>query len=59
MAGTKITGAASAPPRRWSIRGARYAHHVARIRMAEQGFQRVSEATEPDGQIHLVLRRMG
>jgi hypothetical protein len=36
----------------------RYAYHVARIRMEEQGFELTSEETQPDGQIHLVLRRM-
>lgn len=35
----------------------RYAYHVARARLAEQGFNLVAEETQGDGQIHLVLRR--
>jgi hypothetical protein len=36
----------------------RYAYHVARARLEEQGFALVTEETQQDGQIHLVLRRM-
>jgi hypothetical protein len=36
----------------------RYAYHATRARLLEQGFQLVEEQTRPDGQIHLVLRRM-
>ena len=36
----------------------RYAYHVARARLAEQGFDLVTEETQQDGRIHLVLRRM-
>jgi hypothetical protein len=33
-------------------------YHVARARLEEQGFALVTEETQQDGQIHLVLRRM-
>jgi hypothetical protein len=36
----------------------RYAYHVARAKLEEKGFALVSEKTQTDGQIHLVLRRM-
>jgi hypothetical protein len=36
----------------------RYAYHVARAKLQEQGFDLVSEETAKDGRIHLVLRRM-
>ena len=36
----------------------RYAYHVARAKLQEQGFDLVSEETARDGRIHLVLRRM-
>jgi Protein of unknown function (DUF1257) len=36
----------------------RYAYHAARARLQEQGFDLVSEATEQDGRLHLVLRRV-
>jgi hypothetical protein len=36
----------------------RYAYHVARAKLAEKGFELVSEKTQATGQIHLVLRRM-
>jgi len=36
----------------------RYAYHVAKTKLAEQGFALVTEETQQDGQIHLVLRRM-
>jgi hypothetical protein len=36
----------------------RYAYHAARAKLAEQGFDLVTEETQKDGQIHLVLRRM-
>jgi hypothetical protein len=36
----------------------RYAYHVARAKLVEQGFDLVSEETAKDGRIHLVLRRM-
>ena len=35
----------------------RYAYHAARAKLMEQGFDLVSEATEQDGRLHLVLRR--
>jgi hypothetical protein len=52
----------------WGVRGIRrktfleqltqrYAYRVARAKLAEQGFELVSEQTEQDGRIHLVLRR--
>ena len=34
----------------------RYAYHVARAKLEEQGFALVTEETQQDGQIHLVLR---
>jgi hypothetical protein len=34
----------------------RYAYHAARAKLAEQGFDLVSEDTAKDGRIHLVLR---
>ena len=37
----------------------RYAYHIARSKLTEQGFDLVSEETEQDGRIHLVLRRAG
>jgi hypothetical protein len=37
----------------------RYAYHVARAKLEEKGFALVSEQTQANGQIHLVLRRMG
>ncbi len=36
----------------------RYAYHVARAKLEEQGFVLASEETAKDGRIHLVLRRM-
>jgi hypothetical protein len=36
----------------------RYAYHLARAKLTEQGFDLVSEETAEDGRIHLVLRRM-
>ena len=36
----------------------RYAYHLARAKLGEQGFDLVSEETAKDGRIHLVLRRM-
>jgi hypothetical protein len=36
----------------------RYAYHAARARLQEQGFDLVSEETEQDGRLHLVLRRV-
>ncbi len=36
----------------------RYAYHVAKAKLAEQGFALVTEETQPNAQIHLVLRRM-
>ena len=36
----------------------RYAYHVARGKLQEQGFDLVSEETAKDGRIHLVLRRL-
>ncbi len=36
----------------------RYAYHVARSKLEEQGFSLVTEKKQPDGQIHLLLRRM-
>ncbi len=36
----------------------RYAYHVARARLQEQGFDLVTEEKQADGRIHLVLRRM-
>src|SRR5262245_32524800 len=36
----------------------RYAYHVARTKLAEQGFDLVTEETQEGGSIHLVLRRM-
>ena len=36
----------------------RYAYHVARAKLEEQGFALVTEETQQDGRIHLVLRRM-
>jgi len=36
----------------------RYAYHAAKSRLADEGFDLVSEETETDGRIHLVLRRM-
>jgi hypothetical protein len=36
----------------------RYAYHVARARLEEQGFALVSEESRKDGKIHLVLRRL-
>ena len=36
----------------------RYAYHVTRARLATQGFDLIAEETQPDGRIHLVLRRM-
>ncbi len=37
----------------------RYAYHVARVKLEEQGFALVSEKQESTGQLRLVLRRMG
>jgi hypothetical protein len=37
----------------------RYAYHVALDKLAEKGFALASEQTQSNGQIHLVLRRMG
>lgn len=36
----------------------RYAYHAARAKLERQGFSLVNEASEKDGRIHLVLRRM-
>ena len=36
----------------------RYAYHVARAKLEEQGFGLVSEEVDKNGRIHLVLRRM-
>lgn len=36
----------------------RYAYHAARAKLEKQGFSLVSEETQKDGRIHLVLRRM-
>jgi hypothetical protein len=36
----------------------RYAYHVARAKLQEQGFDLVSEETARDGRIRLVLRRL-
>jgi hypothetical protein len=36
----------------------RYAYHVAKAKLEEKGFALVSEQTQANGQIHLVLRRM-
>lgn len=36
----------------------RYAYHVARAKLEEQGFDLITEETQQDGRIHLVLRRM-
>jgi hypothetical protein len=36
----------------------RYAYHVARAKLAEQGFDLVSEKAQEGEQIHLVLRRL-
>jgi hypothetical protein len=36
----------------------RYAYHVAKAKLAEQGFAWVAEEAQQDGRIHLVLRRM-
>jgi hypothetical protein len=36
----------------------RYAYHVARAKLAEQGFDLVSEEAQEGERIHLVLRRM-
>jgi hypothetical protein len=36
----------------------RYAYHAARAKLQEQGFDLVTEETQKDGRIHLVLRRM-
>lgn len=36
----------------------RYAYHVAKTKLEEQGFSLVAEETGERGQIHLVLRRM-
>ncbi len=37
----------------------RYAYHAARDRLQQQGFDVVSEEKNADGQVHLVLRRIG
>jgi hypothetical protein len=36
----------------------RYAYHVARAKLQEQGFSLVAEENTTDGRIHLTLRRM-
>jgi Protein of unknown function (DUF1257) len=36
----------------------RYAYHAARARLMDQGFDLVSEETEQNGRLHLVLRRV-
>jgi hypothetical protein len=36
----------------------RYAYHVTKTKLEEQGFALVSEEQQKDGKIHLVLRRM-
>src|SRR5262249_3909858 len=36
----------------------RYAYHAARARLQEQGFNLVSEESQADGRVHLVLRRL-
>lgn len=35
----------------------RYAYHVARMKLTQQGFDLVNEEIQQDGRIHLVLRR--
>ncbi len=53
----------------WGVRGIRqkafleqltqrYAYRAARAKLLEQGFELVTEETQKDGRIHLVLRRM-
>jgi hypothetical protein len=37
----------------------RYAYHAAKAKLQEQGFTLAAEEKQPDGQIRLVLRRMG
>jgi hypothetical protein len=37
----------------------RYAYHVAKVKLAEQGFSLIEEDLREDGRVHLVLRRMG
>jgi len=36
----------------------RYAYHVARAKLEEQGFELASEEVQEDGRIHLLLRRV-
>jgi Protein of unknown function (DUF1257) len=36
----------------------RYAYHLTRAKLEEQGFSLVNEAQQQDGRIHLVVRRM-
>jgi hypothetical protein len=36
----------------------RHAYHLAMARLTEQGFAVVTDETEQDGRIHLLLRRM-
>jgi hypothetical protein len=36
----------------------RYAYHVTRAKLAEQGFELADEQVESDGRIHLLLRRV-
>jgi hypothetical protein len=36
----------------------RYAYHATRAKLQDQGFDLVAEEKQPDGRIHLVLRRM-
>jgi N-acetylmuramoyl-L-alanine amidase len=54
----------------WDVRGIRqkdflqhvaqrYAYHATRAKLEEQGFELVSEETEPGERIRLVLRRIG
>jgi hypothetical protein len=53
----------------WGVRGIkqkeflqqlqqRYAYHATRAKLQEQGFDLVAEEKQPDGRIHLVLRRL-
>ncbi len=37
----------------------RYAYHVARRKLEEQGFTLASEVRQEDGRLHLVMRRSG
>jgi hypothetical protein len=37
----------------------RYAYHVTRAKLEQQGFDLVSDEVQADGRVHLVLRRIG